>query len=116
MSLDKIMNEAISPWMKGDGPDSDIVLSSRIRLARNFKQYQFSTMQNEEEAQKVQELFKKKFINKAVEPFGKFGLLKMNELTPLQRRVLVEKHLISPNLAGTEYGACLLSESEHISV
>ena len=24
----------------------------------------------------------------------------MNELTPLQRRVLVEKHLISPNLAG----------------
>ena len=40
----------------------------------------------------------------------------MNELTPLQRRVLVEKHLISPNLAGTEYGACLLSESEHISV
>lgn len=37
MSLDKIMNEAISPWMKGDGPDSDIVLSSRIRLARNFK-------------------------------------------------------------------------------
>ena len=116
MSLDKIMNEAISPWMKGDGPDSDIVLSSRIRLARNFKQYQFSTMQNEEEAQKVQELFKKKFINKSVEPFGKFGLLKMNELTPLQRRVLVEKHLISPNLAGTEYGACLLSESEHISV
>ena len=61
---------------EGDGPDSDIVfLSSRIRLARNFKQYQFS-MQNEEEAQKVQELFKKKFINKAVEPFGKFGLLK----------------------------------------
>ncbi len=44
---------------EGDGPDSDIVLSSRIRLARNFKQYQFSTMQNEEEAQKVQELFKR---------------------------------------------------------
>ena len=75
MSLDKIMNEAISPWMKGDGPDSDIVLSSRIRLARNFKQYQFSTMQNEEEANQIHELFKKKFINKAVEPFGKFGLL-----------------------------------------
>ena len=44
---------------EGDGPDSDIVLSSRIRLARNFKQYQFSTMQNEEEAQQVQELFKR---------------------------------------------------------
>lgn len=59
MSLDKIMNEAISPWMKGDGPDSDIVLSSRIRLARNFKKYQFSTMQNEEETKQIQELFKR---------------------------------------------------------
>ncbi|MFZ3196773.1 MAG: ATP--guanido phosphotransferase, partial [Bacillus mycoides] len=116
MSLDRIMNEAISPWMKGDGPDSDIVLSSRIRLARNFKKYQFSTMQNEEEAKQIHELFKKKFIKKPVEPFGEFELLKMNELNPLQRRVLVEKHLISPNLAGTEYGACLLSESEHISI
>lgn len=73
-------------------------------------------MQNEEEAKQIQELFKKEFINKTVEPFGEFELLKMNELTPLQRRVLVEKHLISPNLAGTEYGACLLSENEHISV
>ncbi len=27
---------------EGDGPDSDIVLVSRIRLARNFKRYQFS--------------------------------------------------------------------------
>ena len=59
MSLDKIMNEAISPWMKGDGPDSDIVLSSRIRLARNFKKYQFSTMQNEGEARPIHEIIKK---------------------------------------------------------
>ena len=59
MSLDKIMNEAISPWMKGMALILILFLSSRIRLARNFKQYQFSTMQNEEEAQKVQELFKR---------------------------------------------------------
>lgn len=44
---------------EGDGPDSDIVLSSRIRLARNFKKYQFSTMQNEEETKQIQELFKR---------------------------------------------------------
>lgn len=55
---------------EGDGPDSDIVLSSRIRLARNFKQYQFSTMQNEEEVKQIHELFKKKFINKAVGSLG----------------------------------------------
>ncbi|PEB50772.1 protein arginine kinase [Bacillus pseudomycoides] len=116
MSLDRIMNEAISPWMKGDGPDSDIVLSSRIRLARNLKNYHFPTMQTDEEAKQITELFQQKFANETTETFVGFELLKMSDLKPLQRRVLVEKHLISPNLAGTEFGACLLSESEHMSV
>ncbi|HEK9103186.1 protein arginine kinase [Bacillus pfraonensis] len=116
MSLDRIMNEAISPWMRGDGPDSDIVLSSRIRLARNLKDYHFPIMQTDEEAKQITNLFQKKFVNQKVKSFGNFELLKMDELKPLQRRVLVEKHLISPNLAGTEFGACLLSENEHISV
>ena len=44
---------------EGDSTDSDIVLSSRIRLARNFKQYQFSTMQNEEEAQRFKNYLKR---------------------------------------------------------
>lgn len=37
MLLDKIMNEVISLWMKGDGFDFDIVLSSWICLVCNFK-------------------------------------------------------------------------------
>ena len=41
MSLQQFMNEAISPWMNQEGPDSDIVMSSRIRLARNFSHYPF---------------------------------------------------------------------------
>ena len=41
----------------------------------------------------------------------------MDELQPLQKRVLVEKHLISPHLAEEcKYGACLLSENEEISI
>ncbi|KEK22624.1 protein arginine kinase [Bacillus gaemokensis] len=116
MSLDRIMNEAISPWMRGDGPDSDIVLSSRIRLARNLKDYHFPTMYTDEEAKRIIQLFQQKFANEREKLPEGLELLKMNELKPLQRRVLVEKHLISPNLAGTEYGACLLSRSEHISV
>ncbi|MDM5152903.1 protein arginine kinase [Bacillus sp. DX1.1] len=116
MSLDRIMNEAISPWMRGDGPDSDIVLSSRVRLARNLKDYHFPTMQTDKEAKQIIKMFQSKFANETSKSFGTFELLKMNELQPLQRRVLVEKHLISPNLAGTELGACLLSEGEQISV
>ncbi|RFU60013.1 ATP--guanido phosphotransferase, partial [Bacillus sp. V59.32b] len=37
MSLEHFLENAISSWMNEEGPDSDIVLSSRVRLARNFK-------------------------------------------------------------------------------
>ena len=48
---------------------------------------------------------------------GEMDLLIMDELQPLQKRVLVEKHLISPNLAeDSKHGACLLSENEEISI
>jgi protein arginine kinase len=44
-------------------------------------------------------------------------LLKIDELQPLQKRVLVEKHLISPLLAEeSPYGACLLTENEEVSI
>ena len=42
MSLDRFLNQAVSSWMSEEGPDSDIVLSSRIRLARNIDQFQIS--------------------------------------------------------------------------
>ena len=40
MKLNDLINQT-SEWLKGTGPDSDIVISSRIRLARNIKGYNF---------------------------------------------------------------------------
>jgi protein arginine kinase len=49
--------------------------------------------------------------------FGDMELLKIGEMQPLQKKVLVEKHLISPNLAeDSSYGACLLTENEEVSI
>ena len=50
MSLDTFLNQAVSSWMNVEGPESDIVLSSRIRLARNIDQFQFSYSFSNEEA------------------------------------------------------------------
>lgn len=41
MSLKHFIQDALSSWMKQKGPESDIVLSSRMRLARNFEHIQF---------------------------------------------------------------------------
>jgi len=117
VSLERFINQAISPWMSEEGPDSDIVLSSRIRLARNFEEYKFPTLFSHEEAKaiiiKMEDVLSKTNFNK----FGQMELLKIDELQPLQKRVLVEKHLISPHLAeDSPYGAVLLTENEEVSI
>jgi len=117
MSLEKFIQKAISPWMNQDGPESDIVLSSRIRLARNLDNMLFPTLASNEDAKAVIQTFQEKFSNKSFSPIGTFELLKMNELQPIEKRVLVEKHLISPHLAeDSTFGACLLSENEEVSI
>jgi protein arginine kinase len=103
--------------MNEEGPDSDIVLSSRIRLARNIQDYKFPTIFSHDEAKmiivKMEEIINKDNLTK----FGQMELLKMDELQPLQKRVLMEKHLISPNLAeDSSHGACVLTENEEVSI
>ena len=117
MSLDRFLNQAVSSWMSEEGPESDIVLSSRIRLARNIDQFQFSFLNSSEEALKVIEAVKSRIKKGSFANTGNMDLLMMDELQPLQKRILVEKHLISPHLAeNANHGACLLSENEEISI
>ena len=41
MSKDEVMKEQHLSWLSGDGPDGDVVLMSRVSLARNLKQLPF---------------------------------------------------------------------------
>ncbi|MEK5108112.1 protein arginine kinase [Cytobacillus sp. FSL K6-0129] len=117
MSLERFINQAVSSWMSAEGPDSDIVLSSRIRLARNIKQVNFPTIFSHDEAKRVIEIIKARMEKSTFDTYGDFSLLQMDDLQPLQKRVLMEKHLISPHLAeNASHGACLLTENEEVSI
>ncbi len=117
MSLERFFNQAISSWMSEEGPDSDIVLSSRIRLARNFEDYKFPTIFSHEEAQKIILEMENILKQSSFQKFGQMELLKIDEMQLLQKRVLVEKHLISPHLAeDSPLGAVLLTENEEVSI
>lgn len=61
MSFEKFFNTAVSAWMSQEGPDSDIVLSSRIRLARNIVDFRFPTLFSSEEAMQIVALFERTF-------------------------------------------------------
>lgn len=116
MSIEKFLSQASSSWMSEEGPHSDVVLSTRIRLARNLSDYLFPTLFSSEEANKILGKVQQSIIGESGE-HGNLELLKMSEMQPLQKRVLMEKHLVSPNLADdSSYGGVVLSEKEDISI
>lgn len=111
------MQNALSEWMKGNGPESDIVISSRVRLARNLKDYPFPLLAVESQASAVINDVKKVLNSKKMKETTTFELIEMDKINDLQKRVLVEKHLISFNLANeASKGAVALSENESISI
>ncbi|GER67289.1 protein-arginine kinase [Weizmannia acidilactici] len=116
MSLEHFLHEASSSWMNQEGPDSEIVLTSRVRLARNLKNYRFPSLFSSEEAREIVSTIQHVALNHFPDDMHA-EFLKMDELKLLEKRVLVEKHLISPQLAEeSNDGAVILSSDEDISI
>lgn len=116
MTLQQFMNEAISPWMRETGPESDIVLSTRIRLARNLANEPFPVISEKIELRKISEFFKEQYHHSTFNQYKNLQFVAINDLTHIEKRVLVEKHLISPYLAKAHAGAALISENEQVSI
>ena len=80
-------------WLRGTGPDNDIVISSRIRLARNLRDYRFTPLLPANEAQEI--------IDKVNDATQKSNYLKNNQFVSLEKlddiskQLLLERHLIS---------------------
>ncbi|SFJ37033.1 protein arginine kinase [Thermoflavimicrobium dichotomicum] len=118
MSLQHFIKNAISEWMRVKGPQSDIVFSSRVRIARNLAGLPFPTLSTSSQAEEVVRMVYEAWQKDSDLPFlKKAAFIRMSDLTPLEKRVLVEKHLISPQLAEeSPHGAVLLSQDEAISI
>lgn len=103
-------------WYIEKGPESDVVMSSRVRLARNFKDYPFPFKMSKDEGEKVIEKVKDAIFNSNAATCD-FEFKDMQKMNPIDRQVLVEKHLISPNLAGGKAeSAAIISRDEKISI
>lgn len=86
-------------WLRGSGPDSDIVISSRIRLARNLAEFPFPPRADDDVRSAVERLLRDELKRLAV---GRNLLyLDVNTLEPLDRQFLVERQLISREHAET---------------
>ncbi|WP_281883957.1 protein arginine kinase [Paenibacillus sp. YYML68] len=115
--VNRFTEHALSDWMKGNGPESDIVISSRVRVARNLRQYPFPMLATNQQSEEVLHKAAELMNNEELSTISQFTLVPLSQLNELQRRVLVEKHLISPALANeSRNGAVILSDNESISI
>ncbi|HWI48657.1 MAG TPA: protein arginine kinase [Rummeliibacillus sp.] len=117
MNIDHFLKSKPPIWMRGDIDYGDIIMSTRIRLARNLTGFRFPRAFSDEEALQIDKMVSNALIDgdkKFNIPFSYFSLY---DMPALQRQVLVEKHLISPQLANkTKSGSILVSEDETISI
>ena len=101
-------------WYLEAGNDSDIVLSSRIRLARNLKGMPFPNRMNDISRRKALEQISEVLLKK---PDTDLMRLDIASLPETDRRALIENHLISEELAkGQEGQSVFISKDENISV
>ncbi|MBP0979425.1 MAG: ATP--guanido phosphotransferase [Oscillospiraceae bacterium] len=104
-------------WFYNINKDSDVVMSSRIRLARNIKNFKFLNRLSSEEKQKIILQVKDIFENINLGKDKNLKFIDMNKVSNISALSLAERHLISYDMATKPKDrAVFLSEDETISV
>ena len=122
MKLTDISSD-INEWFNGSGPFADIVISSRIRLARNLAKYKFLSCCSR--ADKSEILRKLKEILMSLELGDKVSYISIDRARELDKHFLVERHLISRHLAfgkgprgvviaNREFFTAMINEEDHL--
>jgi len=114
MTLDDLMGHP-ADWLDGSGERSTMVISSRARLARNLRGVRFAHRASEEE--RVRVIGHVLSASRRSACLRKTSFFEISRLEPMDRRFLVERHLISPALAERKGGGgVLVTPGEGLSV
>jgi len=122
MKLTDISND-INDWFSGSGPLADIVVSSRIRLARNLTGYKF--LNSCSDAEKAEILERLRGVLISLDLGDDVFYVSVDEAPTLNRDFLVERHLISRHhamakgprgvvIARREFFTAMINEEDHL--
>ena len=112
--IDELLKQP-SEWLRGSGPVSDIVISSRIRLARNLEPYPFATRATKASQGEVLRIAKEA-LPKA-ESLKRPLLVEMGEISEVDRQFLVERHLVSrEHIVHADQKAVAIGAGEVVSI
>ena len=100
----------MSVWIENEGPEKDVVVSSRVRLARNFAGLAFPNRMSETEREESLARCREFALK------NDFKCIQMRDISHMEREMLVERHIASPDVVNHAYGAVAMSNDELISV
>lgn len=100
-------------WYIESGDRGDVVLSTRVRLARNIDEYPFPCKLNAQGKKEVCEKVRDILLS---QKSWDFSFAQMKNFTKAQKISLAERNLISPGFAGDSEGAIVLTDDEAIGI
>ncbi len=104
----------MSKWYVGNGENCRVVISTRIRLARNLEEYPFPAKLDAAGKMQVNALVRDALLGGCGEDLS---YIEMESLSRAQAVSMAERHLVSPEFASEVKGrALLLSEDESVSI
>jgi len=100
MNLDRLVSQ-LGEWLRGTGPEVDVVISTRIRLARNLAGFPFISKASTAKKAEIEAKVRQAVEVARIEP--RLHFVSVEPLEPLDRTLLVERQLISRELANASH-------------
>ena len=114
MKLSDLTNQA-GEWLRGSGPMSEVVISSRIRLARNVAGYPFLGRCTKHQRQALEKRVRETVLNAGIS--GQTLYVDLEDAPEVDRQLLVERHLISkPHAAAEGARGVAVGDGETVSI
>lgn len=110
MQIDRSAVERLPLWLNATGPMSELVLSSRIRLARNLHKHKFVRIASKEEKLEIYQS-----VVKAVEQspsLAQCTVVDLESQSDLETLFWVERHLVSPDMQQQDGKRALVVDPE----
>lgn len=107
----------LTKWYEKAGNCGDVVCSTRVRLARNLKQFPFPARATDKQLEAVEQSVKDALLSGNSILSKEFRFIPLDNISEEEAVSLVERHIVSPDFISDRHGkAVLISEDESISI
>lgn len=97
-------------WLSGEGKYPEMVLSTRVRIARNLKKFPFNIKSKEEDREEVLSIVKEALDNISIVKTPYY--IRLDNISKKDRNFLIERHLVTFDMAGDPFGRAIYFSSD----